>query len=128
MLRDSVPWPASVATYSAVRPFPCRVNRSSVTSRRRHERTCSAVCPHASATGYTSLALIVPSSCAIPSTSTLVGIGTVVLGTTKYGIDAPAGAVRGAPRRRTLGRSAHRGRRRAEPGDRRDELGPRGGL
>src|SRR5581483_8167095 len=61
-------------------------NRPSFTSRRRHERTCSADWPHASATGINSSATMVPFSCAMPSTSTRVGrtvvAGTVVLATT----------------------------------------------
>ncbi len=75
--------PASVASYRALRPLPCWTYKPSFTSRRRHERTCSEVCPHASATAYSSDATISPSSWRIPDTSTLVGIGTVVRGTTE---------------------------------------------
>src|SRR5437764_1880506 len=54
----------------------------SLTSRCKHDRTCSGVWPHASATAYSSGAKMVPSSWANPISSTLVGTGTVVPATT----------------------------------------------
>src|SRR5438270_2015125 len=56
---------------------PLRSNSPSVTRRRRHERTCSALWPQASATAYRWEAATVPSSPTIPKTSVLVGISTV---------------------------------------------------
>src|SRR5438067_7026894 len=77
MIAPRAAMPSGVSSKQASLPDPLRTNSPSPTSRRRHERTCSAVCPQACATGYSSEARMVPSSPTMPNTSVLVGISTV---------------------------------------------------
>src|SRR3954452_23876207 len=78
MVAPRAAMPSVVSSKRASLPAPpSRTNSPSPTSRRRHERTCSALWPHASATAYRWEAATVPSSPTIPKTSVLVGISTV---------------------------------------------------